>query len=328
MPRPAQWSRDAVLAVASGQLGLITAAQLTALAVPRSTVARSDELGGMFSRVLPGVHRVDGRGALTTLQVGMATFLYAGPTGILSGAYVLRAKSVRAAAHPAFGPPDEAHILVPHDRKRVSHGFAHVERTVFMPRAWMRDGLPVAPVPRAVMDAARRCTDQEAVRDLIFEVVQRGLTTPEQIEDERRRGQKRGRRFAGLALEEVFAGARSVAEGDVRRAFESRGLLGLIYNPRLHLPDGSFLCAPDVYDPRTGTVLEVDSREHHFSVQGWEATMRRHARMTAAGLAVLHVPPSRMSAEADGVVEEFRRTQTARQGWTPTVVVAPASPAA
>ena len=328
MPRPSLWSRDAVLATAGPQLGLITAAQLTALGVPRSTVSRSDGLGGMFTRVLPGVHRIDGRSPLTNLQVGMATWLYADPAGILTGAYLLRWRSVKAASSPAFGAAGPAHILVPHDRKRLSHGFAHVERTVSLPTAWMREGLPVAPIARAVMDAARLCSDREAVRALVFEVVQRGLTTPEAIEDERQKGQKRGRRFAGLALEEAFAGVRSVPEGDVRRAFESRGVLGLLYNPMLHLPDGTFLCSPDAYDPVTGTALDVDSREHHFQVQTWEATMQRHGRMTAAGLAVLHAPPSRIDTHPDGVVDEFRRTQTARFGWAPTVLVKGARPAA
>ena len=282
----------------------------------------------MFTRVLPGVHRIDGRSPLTRLQIGMAAWLYAGPAGVLTGAYVLRRRAVKAAASLAFGGEESAHILVPHERKRVSHGFAHVERTVSVPSAWMRDGLPMAPIARAVMDAARRCSDADAVRALVFEVVQRGLTTPEAIEDERRMGQKRGRRFAGIALEEVFAGVRSVPEADVRRAFESSGVTGLLYNPMLYLPDGTFLCSPDVYDPLTGTALEVDSREHHFQVQTWEATMLRHGRMTSAGLGVLHAPPSRVGRDPDGLVDEFCRTQASRLGWMPTVIVRPASSAA
>ena len=49
-----------------------------------------------------------------------------------------------------------------------------------------------------------------------------------------------------------------------------------VFNPRLYLPDGRFLACPDVYDA-SGVCLEVDSREHHFGVESWEATMRRHA---------------------------------------------------
>lgn len=328
MPRRAEWSRDAVREVAARQLGLITSAQLMALGVPRSTVAWSEQVGGMFTWVLPGVHRFEGSGPLSRDHEELAALLYAGLGSMVSGARALMRFGIRAASRPSFQGDRKALVLVPHGRKRSSREFVRIERTLWLPEPRRIHLIDVAPPARAVLDAARACTVQDDVRALMFEVVQRGIATPEQLSDERIKGQMRGSRFARLAIEEVVAGARSVPEGDVRRIFESRGVLGLLYNPRLYLPDGSFLCSPDVYDPLTGTVLEVDSREHHFSVQSWEATMLRHGRMTAAGLGVLHSPPSRLGREPDGVVEEFRRTQTARSGWVPTVVVVPASAAA
>jgi hypothetical protein len=270
----------------------------------------------MFSRVLHGVHRVDGRGPLSADQRDMAALLYAGPTSVVTGAGLLTRYRVRAAAHLSLTTPGSVHVLVPQGRKRASHGFVTVERTVSMPAHRERDGLRFAVLPRAVLDAVRRCSDEEAVRALVFEVVQRGLVAPESLEDERRHGQIRGSRFARLALEEVFAGARSVAEGDVRQAFLARGWTDLLFNPRLHLPDGRFLACPDVYH-RSGVCLEVDSREHHFSVDSWEATMRRHAYMTAGGLAVIHTPPSRWRREPDVVMEEFGRAVDVRRGWPP-----------
>jgi hypothetical protein len=190
-----------------------------------------------------------------------------------------------------------------------------------MPRHRERNGLRVAVLPRVVLDAVRRCTDEAAVRAVIFEVVQRGLVAPESLDEERRRGQIRGSRFARIVLEDVLAGVRSMPEADIRREFLARGWTGLRFNPRLHLPDGAFLACPDVYDA-SGVCLEVDSREHHFAVDSWEATMRRHAAMTAAGLAVLHVPPSRIRADAAGVVSEFARAVGVRRGWpSPPVLV-------
>ena len=320
MPRRSPWSRDAVLAAAKRQYDLLTAAQLVALGVSRSNLSRSNQVGGMFSRVLPGVHRVDGRGPLTRDQRDMAAQLYAGPESVLTGAEVLRGRGVRAAARPEFRVLDRTHALVPHSIHRASHGFVTVERTVFMPAHVERDGLRYAVMPRVVLDAARRCTDENAVRALIFEVVQRGLVTPEALEDERRRGQIRGSRFARLALEEVFAGVRSVPEADVRQAFLSHGWDDLLFNPRLHLPDGRFLASPDVYHS-SGVCLEVDSREHHFSVESWEATMRRHGAMTAAGLAVIHVPPSRFRTDPAGVIAEFAGAVDVRRDWPAPPVV-------
>ena len=319
MPRRTEWSKDAVRQVAARQLGLITSAQLASLAVPRSTIAWSEQVGGMFTWVLPGVHRCEGSGPLTRDQENLASVLYGGFGSMLSGARGLALYGVRAARRGSFGGDQRGLVLVPHERKRSSREFARIERTLWMPEPRTIGLIPVAPPARATLDAARACTVEDDVRALIFEVVQRGIATPEALSDERIRGQIRGSRFARLALEEVLAGARSVPEGDVRRAMESRGVLHLLYNPRIYLPDGSFLCSPDAYDPLTGTALEVDSREHHFSVQSWEATMLRHGRMTAAGLGVLHSPPSRIVRDADAVVDEFRRAQTARINWVPTV---------
>ncbi|HSN05761.1 MAG TPA: hypothetical protein VLV82_00305, partial [Candidatus Angelobacter sp.] len=238
-----------------------------------------------------------------------------------TGAEVLRRYGVRAASGGGMRDLERIHVLVPHQHQRASHGFVTVERTRFMPGFRERDGLRIAVLPRVVLDAVRRCTDEDAVRAVVFEVVQRGLATPETLDGERRRGQIRGSRFARLALEEALAGARSVPEADIRREFVARGWTELRFNPRLHLPDGRFLASPDVYD-ESGVCLEVDSREHHFAVESWEATMRRHATMTAAGLAVLHVPPSRIRDDAEGVVREFGRAIDVRRGWpTPPVRV-------
>jgi hypothetical protein len=117
MPRPARRSRDAVLAAASVQYGLLTAAQLTALGVQRSTLSRSDHLGGMFSRVLHGVHRVDGRGALSPDQRDMAALLYGGAECLLTGSPLLVRKRVKAARHPALHVPGNVHVLVPHSHR-------------------------------------------------------------------------------------------------------------------------------------------------------------------------------------------------------------------
>ncbi len=295
------------------------------LGVARSTVSRSDELGGMFTWVLPGIHRVDGRGPMSRDQRDLAALLYAGPEAVLTGAGLLRRYAVRAAEEPWFGPPDDVHVLVPHTIKRASRRFVHVERTVALPQHRVLGALRAAPVSRAVLDAARRCTQESAVRALVFEVVQRRLVAPEQLQDERLRGQIRGSRYARLALEAVAAGVRSVPESDLREIFEAHGLAGLLYNPRLHDASGRFIASPDVYDPRTGVCVEVDSREHHFDVAAWEGTMRRHARMTAHGLAVIHIPPSRIHKDPDSVVAEILQAQRVRQGWpAPPVHVAKA----
>jgi hypothetical protein len=69
----------------------------------------------------------------------------------------------------------------------------------------------------------------------------------------------------------------------------------------------------------------VDSREHHFAVEQWEATMARHGAMTSAGLAVIHTAPRRFAADPDVVIGQFGDAVAARSGWpAPHVLVLPA----
>lgn len=320
MPRRAQWDRAAVRAVAEPQLQLITARQLADLGVPTATVYRRSELGGMFSWVLPGLHRVDGRGPLSEPQRRMATLLYAGDGSALTGVSRLCVAGVRAAARPVFNPLDRVHALVDHSRRRSSHGFVQIERTRVPYSVGEHEGLAVVSNARAVVDACRRCTDQEAVRALVFEVVQRGFSNVESLQREWDRAQIRGSRFLRLALEEIAAGARSVPEGDVRGAFLAAGWTRLLFNPVLETPDGVFIGCPDAYDPVTGVCLEIDSREFHFEASSWEATMARHGRMTAHGLAVLHAPPSRATKDMAGLLHQFATAVTAREGHPPPQV--------
>ena len=56
-----------------------------------------------------------------------------------------------------------------------------------------------------------------------------------------------------------------------------------MFNPRLYL-DGKFLASPDAWWPSAGVAVEVDSKEYHFFFDGWQDTLRRHDRITAAGI--------------------------------------------
>jgi hypothetical protein len=327
MPKRAAWTREQVRDVAVRQYGLITSAQLKDLGVPRGTVAWQErQIGGMFSLLISGVHRFEPSAVVTPEQYVAGGQLYGGPDSQLTGVCLLRRRGIKAAFSPAFGPENLGHILVPHGSKRASRDFVVVERTVSMPVPVHEGILRKAPIYRAVLDACRRCRDEDAVQALMFEVVQRRLASPEALNDERIKGQKRGSRFARLALEAVFAGARSVPEGEFRDLLVGAGLQRMLLNPRLDLPDGSFLACPDAYDVETGVVFEVDSREHHFSVESWEATMRRHARMTAAGLRVIHATPRRIREEPEAVLAEIWSAIHAAAGQPPpSVLVSPAS---
>ena len=73
-----------------------------------------------------------------------------------------------------------------------------------------------------------------------------------------------------------------------------------MFNPRLYL-DGKFLASPDAWWPSAGVAVEVDSKEYHFFFDGWQDTLRRHDRITAAGILVIHVSPNQLRSEPERV---------------------------
>jgi very-short-patch-repair endonuclease len=69
-----------------------------------------------------------------------------------------------------------------------------------------------------------------------------------------------------------------------------------MFNARLYRGD-VLLAVPDAWWPDAGLAAEVDSREWHLSPADWERTMRRHDRMSACGIVVLHFTPRQIRLE-------------------------------
>ncbi|MGH3125467.1 MAG: endonuclease domain-containing protein, partial [Streptosporangiaceae bacterium] len=82
-------------------------------------------------------------------------------------------------------------------------------------------------------------------------------------------------------------------------------LPGPVFNARLYVGD-RLIAVPDAWWPQAGLVVEVDSREYHLSPADWEHTMRRHAKLTALGILVLHFSPRQIRTEPDLVVAAIR----------------------
>jgi very-short-patch-repair endonuclease len=83
-----------------------------------------------------------------------------------------------------------------------------------------------------------------------------------------------------------------------------------MFNARLYA--GQVLIAvADAWWPEAAVVAEVDSREWHLSPADWERTLRRHARLTAHGILVLHFTPRQIRTEPAQVVAAIRAAQDA-----------------
>lgn len=266
-----------------------TVAELVELGLHRSTIAHRCRPGGPWRSMAPGVvllhnappNRDDRRAA------GLR---HAGPGAVLTGLDALELHGMHRVPKPG-GP---VHVLVPESRRRSGHGLILVERTERLPVAdpgrW-----PLAPLPRAVLDFARRSREREHVRAGIAEVVQRGRCTPATLWAELLAGTTRGIDLPKQVLQEVSDGVRSVAEAGARTLIRESGLPQPMWNPRLvHVPTGEYIATPDAWFDDLAVAWEIDSHEFHLSPAAYEQTLRRRVRMTATGILVVAHTPRRV----------------------------------
>ena len=292
-------ANPAVRAVLTRQGDLITRSQALACAMTKSELRSKVRAGGRWQVVLPGIYLAH-VGLLTAGQREIAATLYAGRGCVITGMAALRWHGVRVPIE------DRVDVLIPATSRRQSLEFVQVHRTERMPeRVWLVDGLRWAPVARAACDAVRGQGDLKFTRALVADVVQQGKCSVEQLTAELRAGPSRGSGTLREALADVAAGARSIAEGDLRRLIKVGGLPEPLYNVSLYA-GSSFLAKADAWWSDCGVAAEVDSREWHIKPADWERTLARHGRMSAHGIIVIHLTPRRIRAEPDGVVAELR----------------------
>ncbi len=310
---------DAVAEIAAAQGGFVLARQLAELQIPGSTVTSRARTGGPWARVLPAVYLVE-PGPMGQEQRELAALLYAGDPCFLTGVSALRHHGVRYLP----GPPDadQVHVLVGHDRRRASAGFVTVERTVRLPEPVDAQGLPCAPVARALVDAVRWLRSRRTVRAMAADAVHRNLCTIGELAEELAEAQIRGTALLRETLQELRVGIRSAPEGTLRDLVTGSGLREPLWNPTLLSPAGEFLCRPDAYYEDVGVALEVNSNEHHRRHrEDWERTLARQSRIASFGVLLLPFSPYRITHEPDGVVGDIASALRARQGVTPPRLV-------
>lgn len=288
---------------------VITRRQVLQCGLSHDAVHRRLRPGGRWQRVLPGVYLAV-TGTPTDDQREMAALLYAGPGATLTGAAALRRHRLRVSS-------DSVDVLVPATRRRQNAGFVVLHRTTRLPEYVCYTGpVQYALAARAVADAARGLGELSDVRALVAAAVQTRRCTVEHITEELADGPVSGSALLRRALSEVLAGARSGPEAVLLDLITKAGLPRPELNPRLYLGD-ELLGRPDAWWRDAAVAAEVDSREWHLSPEHWERTMRRHDRMTAAGILVLHFTPRELRTQPDRVVATIRRALSSRRGQQP-----------
>jgi hypothetical protein len=282
--------------------GVCRRTDLEQLGFPSSTVSFRTRPNGPWQRLFPGVVLTNS-GVPTHRQLLLAALAYAEGGAVLSGHTALALYGVRSARSA-----EPVHVLIPHRRRRHSVRGLVIERTKRLPQHRSRDGLPCAPIERAVIDAVRKMTGRNEIRGVIAEVVQRGLATLPQLADELRATQQRGTALPRLVLREVTDGVRSAAEAQARDVIAAANLPRPLWNRDVHDSCGTWLGRPDAIWPDQGVVLEIDSLEWHLSPGSYRRTQARQRRLARAGLIVFPVTPAAVRDNPRAFIEELKIT--------------------
>lgn len=276
------------------------AAELATLGIT-SRLIRTRCEGGAWQRIAPGIVLLSSAPP-SRAQLIASALRHAGPGAVLTGWDALDRHGM-ATPSGRF----DVHVLVPHTRQVRGTAHIHVERTIRLPNPLLCNGFPIAPLPRAAVDTARRLRSKDTVRALIAEVVQRGRVSPARLREELDAGSARGVTLPRRVLNEVSDGIRSVAEAWARRLVLRAGLPPPEWNCPVRTHDGELLGIIDAWWDDVGLAWEVDSYQFHLSPAHYADTLRQGSRLTAAGVVVLHTLPERLRDEPAVVVNELRR---------------------
>jgi hypothetical protein len=295
---------------------VISRSQALALGLTESGVRHRLVAGGRWQSLLPGVY-LTVTGQPTGLQREMAALLYAGPVSAITGPSALLSWGMTGLQ------ARQVDVLVPDGSRRVSRKFVRMHRTRRMPAQIAYDRAIGYVLPaRAVVDTVRGLTDLGHVRAIVAGAVQQRVCKIELLAAELPAGPVAGTAAFRAVLAEVAGGVRSGPEADLRQLIIRSGLPVPLFNCSLRL-NGAFLARPDAYWPQHGVVVEVDSWQWHSGAEAWAETLRRHNRLEAAGLRVLHFSPRQIRTEPADVISQIAAALA--HGQPPTGIVARAA---
>ena len=295
-----EWAARTDDMVRASHDGVIRVSALMRLGVPDCTSYRRCQPGGPWRWLLPGIILLS-NGQPTARQRLAAALLHGGTDAVVTGLEAARQHGLRQV------PSDDAiHMLIPHDQHVRSAGFAVVERTIHMPEPVVRNGIPLTPLDRAVLDAVRRWRKVDPVRALLTEAVQRGHSVPTDLMVELNFGSRRGSAVPRRVLYELELGLRSVAESHGLEVWRKSGLPEAKWNVPVHDAKGAFVAMPDAWFDDVALAWEIDSYEWHFDAKSYARTVARNTRYAAAGVAVVQTLPSRLRDDPAAVIAELR----------------------
>lgn len=304
---------------------VLSAAQLKAHGVSAAQAAEQCGTGGPWQQPLPGVFVLH-PGPLSGRERLRAALLYAGRPPA-SGRRTVPAQAT--GADPGYGeamitglaalslygfaaaPPalsmdrGRIDVLVPRIRRLRSARYVRLVRSSDLPRPEQLDGLPVAPVARALADAVAGLGDAYAVRRLLTEAVRGGHCEPAVVVGELNRVKVLDRPQVVNAVDSLLAEGRALAEERLYDMVRTHGLPEPLWNVDLRLPGGPHLGAVDAYWPEEAVAVELDTRAPRHSrldddhrrqehEAEWSAYSARREHLERLGVTVVHLSPRKL----------------------------------
>lgn len=274
--------------------GIISAADLRTAGVTTYAMSTRCRPSGPWQRLLPGVILLSGAEP-TRRQRLRAALVYAGQDAVLSGVDAMRAQGVEVPVQ------EGVLVLAPAGRRVISQAYLTVERTTRPPEPVWSHGLPVAPLVRATLDAARRESDRQRLATLLHAPVRARRCTVAALRAELDAGSQRGSAAVRALLTDEALRVVPVALGLARRLIREAYLPMPAWQFPLHDSTGLPLGVADAWWPHHGLAWELTGEEH--SPPGTELP-RDEPRLRAAGITVLRTDPSRLHTDPGTVMAE------------------------
>jgi very-short-patch-repair endonuclease len=247
---------QAIAAVAAGQFGVVTFAQLIEAGLSRTSVSRWVQAGrlyrlhqGVYAVTLPKLLKVEGRWLAAVLAVGDGAGL----------------AHLEAAAHwELIRPPSgSVHVIVPgHGGRRKRQGIIVIRSSTLVPSEIVeKDNIPVTTPARTLADLRRTLPEYRFAPIL--------------------------RRAEKLRLD---IGAIAGSGEDPDRTELERRFLALCRRHSLPRPECQVIIGPYTVDflwPEKNLIVEVDGWEDHGTRSAFESDRERDAYLTALGYRVV-----------------------------------------
>lgn len=271
---------------------VLSVATARRLGLSRSAVRNALARRG-WQQLVPGMV-LTAAGEPTRADWALVGVELAGEYAALSGWDALRLRGLGARRPPS----PEVLVLDRCGRHRVA-GRVRIRPTrrpfVSSMTSSLEPDLPFVPVvcaARAIADTALQYRTLPPVRALATSAIQRGLCAPAELAAELDAGPRNGSALLRLALDDVLDGAHSIAEAEAVDFLRQADVPAFELNVAIVDHTGRVLAVADVLWRALRAIAEVDSKEFHFDEPEWQATSRRHNRLTGRGFAVQHYPPS------------------------------------